>query len=95
MREGFEGRRHHVEYRPFFAAEYLLRNFERRLRRFARQIEHFRLSITMMLDQLISAMTMVVIDAAVRRQDQLDVELLDLQLRAMKSPSGLVPAASG
>ena len=35
----------------------------------------------MMLDQLIRAMPMVVINAAVRREDQLDVELLHLQLR--------------
>jgi len=34
----------------------------------------------MMLDQLIRAMTMVMIDAAVRRQDQLYVELLHLEL---------------
>src|ERR1700689_3235481 len=81
MSEGFECRRHHVEYRPFFAAKYLLRNFERRLRRLARQIEHFRFSITVMLNQLIRAMTVVMIDAAVRGQYQLDVEFLHLQLR--------------
>src|SRR5580658_4955469 len=81
MSEGFECRRHHVEYWPFFAAKYLLRNFERGLRRLARQIEHFCFSITVMLDQLIRAMTMVVIDAAMRGQYQLDVELLHLQLR--------------
>ena len=80
MRQGFEGRRHHVEYRSFFATEDLARDFVRCLRGFTRQIEHLGLAIAMVLDKLIRAMPMVVVDAAVRRQDQLDVELLHLEL---------------
>ena len=81
MSQRFESRCHHVEDRTLLAAEYLLGNIEGGLRRFSRQIEHFRLTVPMVLDQLISAMAMVVIDAAVRGQDQLNVELLNLRLR--------------
>src|SRR5271155_5320172 len=82
MRPGFEGRRHHVEYGPLLATKYLLRYLECRLRRLARQIEHFRLSISMMLDQLIGAVAMVMIHAAVRRQNEFHVEILNFQLRS-------------
>src|SRR5207248_10327277 len=65
MGQRFEGRRHHVEDRTLLVAEDLLRYFERGLRAMLDQVEHLGLAIAMVLDELVGAMPMVAIDAAV------------------------------
>src|SRR5487761_2796560 len=76
--EGLESRRHHMEHRAIVGAEDLIGNFEGALGLALDEIEHLGLAITMMLDELVGAMAMVAIDAAVRGQHQLNVEILHL-----------------
>ena len=77
MREGFKSCRHHMKDRPFFASENLHRDLECGLRFAPSNVEHLRLAIAMVLDELVGAMTMILVDAAVRRQHVLDFEFLN------------------
>src|SRR5208283_1353116 len=81
MGQSLESRGHHMHDRAIFVAEYLRRDFERTFRLTPDQIEHLGFAIAVMLDQLIRAITMVVEDAAMSGQDQLNVEALHFQLR--------------
>src|SRR5271170_2222078 len=76
--ERFEGSRHHMEHRAIVRPENLIRHLERALRLALDQVEHLRFAIAMMLDELIGAMAMVAVNAAMRWQHQLYVEILHL-----------------
>jgi len=55
VREGLERCRHHVEDRPVFVAENLLRHLEGSARRAPDQVEHLGFAIAMMFDELVGA----------------------------------------
>ena len=76
--EGLERRGHHMKYWPVLVTEDLLRHFERAYSAYADEVEHLGFAIAMMLDQLVGAMAMVLIDGAMRGQHYLDVEVLHL-----------------
>src|ERR1700730_6493165 len=81
MRQRFKRGRHHMKNGPLFVRENLLCDLERGLRFASRQIEHLRFTILVMFDELIGAVTMVLVDEAMRGQHMLDVEFLNFQLR--------------
>ena len=65
MREGLEYRRHYLGWLPI--AENLTSDFKSCLCPIARQIKHLSFAVSMVLDDLVRAMSMVVINASMSR----------------------------